>query len=212
MLNLLQRKRTAKGFGVHSPFAFSFIRKVITEKSPYYAYFDLKAHLSALGIATKEISEFNRLSFRIVNFFGAKNVLEIGSGNGVNTLFVTAPSEEISCCCIETNAEKLAIAHKLLEIRNNRIQFPDVIPQRTYDVVFADAVFGETNPEWTMEKLFEHSCNETCWVVRNIHKNKAAKAFWKSIKQDSRVRVTFDLQNCGIVILNSSYHKLNYIL
>lgn len=39
----LQRYKRSRGFGVHSPFAFHFILRVLREKSPYYCYPQLVA-------------------------------------------------------------------------------------------------------------------------------------------------------------------------
>ena len=46
----LRRYRTAfgrykrgKGFGIHSPFAFGFVLKVLRERNPYYAYSNLES-------------------------------------------------------------------------------------------------------------------------------------------------------------------------
>ena len=38
-----KRYRHGKGFGIHSPFAFSFVLKVLRERLPYYSYARLEA-------------------------------------------------------------------------------------------------------------------------------------------------------------------------
>lgn len=208
----LKRKRTAKGFGVHSPFAFSFITKVVNEKMPYNAYFDIQNHLTKNHIGPKEISEIHYLSFRLVNFFHSKNILEIGSGKGINTLFLIAPSKEITCVSIETNLDKIAVAQKLLYHKKDQIEIKNAIPNRSFDAIFCNLDYKLHKSVDVVKLLFEHSHNQTFWLMMNIDKNKSAKAIWRKIKTDERTRLTFDRKHVGIVILNSEYHKLNYLI
>ncbi|MFY9598276.1 MAG: class I SAM-dependent methyltransferase [Dysgonamonadaceae bacterium] len=212
MSAFFQRKRTAKGFGVHSPFAFYFITKVINEKLPYNAYFDIENHLSNRNINPKEICETHYLSFRLVNYFHPKNILEIGSEKGINTLFLTASSKKTTCVGVESDPDKIAVAQKLLSHKKDQITIRNTIPSGTFDAIFFNLNYELPKNTNVTEILIEHSNDRTFWMMTNIDRNKATKSIWKKIKDDERARLTFDKKHLGIVILNSNYYKLNYLI
>ena len=72
-----KRYRHGKGFGIHSPFAFSFVLKVLRERLPYYSYARLEALRAMVISRTRHhlrhpriISLKNaKLIFRVTNFF-----------------------------------------------------------------------------------------------------------------------------------------------
>ena len=66
MSTLLRLPRT-RGFGVQSPFAYRFLREVITERWPYYAYDDLKT-LSR----DEDERRLGQLLLRLSNHFGPR--------------------------------------------------------------------------------------------------------------------------------------------
>ena len=61
----LSRINKCRGFGVQSPTAYSFIRYVINEHYPYYAYGDMD--IACPDLSWKELKLF-RLYFRIANY------------------------------------------------------------------------------------------------------------------------------------------------
>lgn len=92
--NALGRMRHSKGFGIHSPFAFSFVLQVLREKCAYYAYDDIKSRrqLAQRLVASKGeghpriISLKNaKMLFRIVCYFNPSNIVQIGTSYGVST-------------------------------------------------------------------------------------------------------------------------------
>ena len=71
----LSRFRKRKGYGVHSPFAYSFIRGVVLETSAYYAYSEL-AGLHPWWVRWFRLYplECRQLLFRLANFAEPKRV------------------------------------------------------------------------------------------------------------------------------------------
>ncbi len=65
LIRILRKPRT-RGFGVQSPFAYQFIRYVIDERYPYYAYDDLKRVHPDYDTVIVDTGE---LFFRIANFW-----------------------------------------------------------------------------------------------------------------------------------------------
>lgn len=69
------RFRKRKGYGVHSPFAFSFIRGVVLEQTPYYAYAALAQWhpwwVRWFGLYPQKC---RRLLFRLANYAEPKTV------------------------------------------------------------------------------------------------------------------------------------------
>lgn len=83
----LNRLKRSRGFGVHSPFAFHFITKVLKERLPYYAYSELDAKRTATLRAGKASmpTKSMRLIFRVVNYFNPQMILQSASSCGLDT-------------------------------------------------------------------------------------------------------------------------------
>lgn len=89
--------RTSHGFGVHSPFAYNFITKVIGERdAAYYAYSEIAAFCPKSKKASfneifagrdMSISE-GCLIFRILCHFNPKEIFEIGHGHEVTNVIL----------------------------------------------------------------------------------------------------------------------------
>ena len=208
MFDHLKRIRTAKGFGVHSPFAFNFITNVLFEKRSYYAYFDIPRYLSEKHIDTP-ISSVHQLSFRLVNFFRPKNVLIVGEEQDYALpLFVYTASPEARIICLTDQETK----SKMSEICAARMEFWHEFRVEPMDAIIIDMHSLPKTCDITIENLLKISNNQTFWMIRHINADKESRRFWKDVQNDPRIALTFDMRQDGIVILNSSYYKLNYLV
>lgn len=100
LLSYPARWRRSKGFGVHSPFAYSFITGVLTQtECAYYAYGEIAAFCPrARKAGFNEIFAGHDMSiaeahlvFRILCHFNPTQIVEMGHGHEVtNTLFRNA--------------------------------------------------------------------------------------------------------------------------
>lgn len=70
----LRRIRHSRGFGVQSPTAYSFIRYVINEHYPYYAYSELSAKFPSVGWRERKLL---RLYLRIANHVQAAVMVDL---------------------------------------------------------------------------------------------------------------------------------------
>ena len=55
----------------------------------------------------------------------------------------------------------------------------------------------------------EQRFNEV-YIIEGIHQSEANYALWKSVVQSSKVVVSFDLYDCGVVFLDGNMPKINY--
>lgn len=104
-----RRYRTSRGFGVHSPFAYDFITKVLRERdASYYSYAEIdslcaRAHrgmtLPNMNFtATSFDRQEARMLFRVLCRFNPKEVIEIGGSNEVTRTIIerAVPHTKIS--------------------------------------------------------------------------------------------------------------------
>ena len=71
-VRLYYKTRHHRGHGIHSPFVFSLITKVIEEKKPYYKYKDIASLLAKHPEIKQNPNKYNLLSFRLVSYFNAQ--------------------------------------------------------------------------------------------------------------------------------------------
>ena len=77
----------SRGFGVQSPSAYRFIRYVLNERYPYYAYGDLRQRFPHLGKQQRRICE---LYFRLANYAQAEEWWEISPSNVAEQAYISA--------------------------------------------------------------------------------------------------------------------------
>ncbi|MDD2511842.1 MAG: hypothetical protein PHH64_01845 [Proteiniphilum sp.] len=203
----LQRIRHSRGYGIHSPFAFYLIRYVLRSKLRFYAFDDIEADLLKNCPGRNPVKEFHHLCFRLVHYLKPKNILEIYSGRGVNTLFLLSPASDIRCTCVEERAEEVAVAGHLTAGRSSHCTFLPALPrQGKYDAIFIHMRKGGS---LSVDSLLRLSHEGTFWVIHPL-KVSRSKQFWRSIVKDERARITFDRKDTGIVFLRHTYSKLHY--
>lgn len=89
--------RHSHGFGVHSPFAYHFITRVIGErKAAYYAYAEIaafcpksrKAGFNEIFAGCDMSIPEGQLIFRVICHFNPKEIIEIGNGHEVTSVII----------------------------------------------------------------------------------------------------------------------------
>lgn len=118
--------RHTRGFGVHSPFIYHFIRFVLPSKHSFYVFHSIERMRSELKADDTQIKvtdfgtgidrtttvrkiagnslkspRYAQLLFRIVRCFKARKVLELGTSLGVTTSYLAASSSDIRCVSFE---------------------------------------------------------------------------------------------------------------
>lgn len=88
-----RRLMRRRGFGVHSPFAFDFIRHVIAQPCRYYCYPELTAAAKAAGMSPKQL----KLLFRIALFLQPKSYIVQGQYEKICTKAIKLGAPQARC-------------------------------------------------------------------------------------------------------------------
>lgn len=128
--------RYRRGYGVHSPFVFNLINKVIEEDCSYYSFYDIelirkqllfkdtiitypdrqqkdKVRQRTIGqIVEREAIEpkHGALLFRLTNYFKSQHILQLGPSMGLSTLYLTSYAPDLKCIALENVPEFATIA------------------------------------------------------------------------------------------------------
>lgn len=212
-LKFLYKIRHHRGHGIHSPFVFNLITKVIEEKSPYHIYEDIKYTMECAHLEKTNLRKQDKLFFRLVNHFSPKNILEIGSGYGITTLFLTAPSNTAECICVEKSEEKYTEAKKLYDIwsKDIKLHVEEKLPHldKKQDCIFISLNDYPLSVN-IVDYLSEISYEKTFIIVKGIRTNRHNQALWRSIiNMESRTAV-LDLFNIGIIFFDKKLYRWNY--
>jgi len=204
-----QRFKQSRGHGVHSPFAFDLIRKVLRSTHHYYAFDEIEDHTAAHHYDLLRNSSFYHLSFRLVNYLKAKRILEIHSGAGVNTLFLISSDRNIRCSCVEDRADQVAIAKRLTAAKSSQCTMLSHLPEEgIYDAI---VLYPEEGVIPSTDTLLRLSHDDTVWIIHPVNRGKG-KQFWHNIVNDERIGITFDMKDTGIAFCRQSFSRLHYYL
>ncbi len=130
-----------RGHGVHSPFVFDFITKVMNDHRHYYCYDDIEnlrsemrldktlltiedfgagsiisqkkqRTIAAIVQSALKTKKFAQLMFRMVNFYQPKTIIELGTSLGITAAYLASAKQDAIVITMEGSESIAAIAKK----------------------------------------------------------------------------------------------------
>lgn len=171
----------SRGFGVQSPSAYSFLRYVVNEHYPYYAYQNLK---DESGDVNPLVTKLSRFYFRMANFSQSEFWYDYKATNDIYQRYVVAGSKSTSF-----------------------VPFDEVGEIDTFKIARM-SLSGDYQKVYN--HLASIANNDSLLIIENIKRDKITRKFWKQVVEDNRTFVTYDLYYCGVVFFDSNKCKCNY--
>jgi predicted O-methyltransferase YrrM len=231
-IKLYRKLRYRKGFGVHSPFVYNLITKVVEEKTLYYAFEEIENFRKKLLAGNDEISRitaeetqsanYGAFIFRMVNFFQCRSVIQIGSSTGVMGLYLAMASRtQTDCYLLEKrpglvqSVREFALAHNLNKIhyiegdyKENGAILHSTLPEA--DLIFINQPPESMDAEALIDLYQPFITTKSILILNDISENKIMKSVWHVLKDHPQTRVKIDLYNLGIVFFNDKLPKRYY--
>lgn len=185
-LHWLRRIKYCRGFGVQSPSAYRFIRYVINEHYPYYAYDELRKELTRLDSLTRKRME---LYFRVANFRQASLWLDFCERNDVIATYVGRG-------CHATQVRRITDLRQITA--DDRIEVLRICPSAGCEALL----------EAALQKTDDH----TLFIIEDIGYNDTARRMWQKLLESDITSVSYDLYYLGIAFFDRKRYKANYVV
>ena len=189
----LRRAQYSRGFGVQSPWAYKFIRYVVNEHYPYYKYAQLKQQVYGIN---KRVRKLCRLYFRIANFQQPHSFIDYLPFSSCYKIYTLAGAKKTLYQLISQDTTPESYTRILAEVGDNSIV----------------RVSLRCNYREFIDKAIDLLPSTSVLILEHIKRNKETEAYWKSLVVDDRTGITFDLYYCGLIFLNKTMIKQDYIV
>lgn len=233
---------------LHSPFFYDFytkavkntsntndvaekLRKELLQSSIEIKVNDLGAG-SVLSSSTRKVCDIARISLssqkysqlyaRTINHFDSKNIVELGTSLGINTLYLAQRKNSkvhtlegattIADIARDTFAFAKADNIQLIEGNIDNTLNIFVRDHTKIDFSFIDANHRYESVMDYFEKLLSIAHDKTILVFDDIHLNAGMEKAWREIQQHELVYATADLYRCGFVFLDPTLTRQHWIL
>jgi predicted O-methyltransferase YrrM len=243
-----RKARHREGFGIHSPFVFRLLNAVFFETFPYYCYEPIEAiraellqsddiielnDLGSGGYGSRKLSEivahttkkprYARLLFRLANSNRSQNILELGSGPGLTTLYLAMADSRSHLISIEGDKNLAVLAERNLSrfcLKNKEIicaNIDDALPGVIDGFPCLDFVFFDANHTYDATVKYFRLClpktnKNTIFVFDDIHASEEMETAWNDIKGHPAIRLSIDIYEMGICFFNDNLIKQEYIV
>jgi predicted O-methyltransferase YrrM len=216
--------RHRKGHGIHSPYLYEFVNRVLFNSQGTEApEAILKEHHRLRSeqsfVRRSSVSrKYGLLLYRITRWFQPEMIIELGTGMGISTLYMSSGSPDTPLHSIERDKERAALAAQLIcrscqgpvsihwgSMEEKLEHVLTLIPHRF--VAFIDGNHHYAPTVAYVRKLLERAGEEAVIVMDDIYWSRGMYRAWKEVVSWPEVRVSIDLFHMGILLLRKDLHK-----
>jgi predicted O-methyltransferase YrrM len=188
------------------------------------AYFKSNSSRTVSDIARTSLSprKFSNLYSRIIMAYDYKNVIELGTSLGLNSLYLGL-SATTNVRTFEGSESVAGIAEELFSFAGSqniklvRGNIDLTLPVELGATDVLDFAVIDANHRYAptlnyFDLLASKVSAKGMVVLDDIHASQQMEKAWNSIREDSRVHATADLYRCGVVFFNPSLDKQHVVL
>lgn len=211
----IRRKRNSWGYGVQSPSDFYFVRHVLREQSPYYAYATLKETTVTYGDLLPHYTDaVNRLLFRLANHVHPDTIIEVGAGT--STLAMSMACTSARCIAITPSEERASTMRELvannpnIEIKNgDEMGLFSLLPKK-YESIGLLHIAHTPHYREVVEAALPYTTDSTLFIIEGITDNRQKHEWWKSLQESPQTGISYDLGDIGLLFFDRTRHKGTY--
>ena len=236
---------------IHSPFLFDFVTTCFDTKNYFYAFDELNIirqqllkdensiEYSQIGSPsyslkknTRKIKDITKVSvspqkyselyFKIIQFLKAKDILELGTSLGLNTMYL-AKATTGKVISIEgqkslfTYAQNLLNKNKIHNVQLINAYFDDalsfLLKENIYDFILIDGNHTYDATLRYFNLISNHTHPLSVIIIDDIYWSPEMTKAWQVIQKDNKPKITIDIYRAGIVIFNPNIiHPQHFIL
>ncbi len=213
----LRRYKRSKGFGIHSPFAFNFVLKVLRERCPFYAYDNIHAsrwQVTQLASSKKErrglVSfKYAKMIFRITSHFNPQSILQIGTNHGIVSKSLLSVSSTSNLYTYLGNRNLHNIYESITaDVASRILKFDDIkqaITEYHNNLNAENQPFIVINKIDKDAKLIVETASKAIKengivIVCNINHDQIIKDSWQEIKSSMNHGMSFSNDKIGVVV------------
>lgn len=189
----ISRIGCCRGFGVQSPWAYSFVRYVINEHYPYYQYESLREHYTDLTKLERKTAEFY---MRLANFVQPSKVIAVCHRNHVLSDYVEAYFHAGCRKCV----------YIVYDTADKDFQLP-LERDATSIIVYIDGSFISTE---CIINMIGKLRNGDFIVIENLMTAGNASFAWHALKERLKGVLMFDMYYCGVIYVDSNRYMQHY--
>ena len=222
-LNSWSRHHRSGGFGIHSPFAYQFVRNVWRQRLPYYAYAGLQQLIGTIKDCTtkQQRREMNLISereakllFRVINFFNPVNILQVGAATGVESVTMLDVNSQSHLYLYDPQLEQKALAVRVLQSQLDRVECydnVDVAVNEMLETVDASMLALVNTPvdKTVLQRLLDARC---VLVMRNLNRDKTLSDLFDTCCDYMPTGQTYTNNKIAILNPNPKLQREDFLL
>jgi len=223
IVHLFYRKHR-KGHGIHSPYVFEFLNGVLfnalNTKVPG-AILNEHQRLRSESSFVRRSSvskKYGSLLYRISRWFQPEIIIELGTGMGISTMYLSSGSPDTPLHSIEKESERAGLASKMLDrycpgsVTIHQGEMGEKLDELLTRLQPRFFVFADGNHHYEptvsyVRTLLAKAGDEAVIVMDDIYWSRSMQRAWKEIITWPEVRVSVDLFHMGILLLRKDLHK-----
>ncbi len=179
--------------------------------------------ISSIARHSLSAPRFSRLLYRLASFIQPRQIIELGTSLGINTLYLSAAVPHAQVITFEGCAATASLAadtfatwkFKNIQLVQGNIdkRLPEFLATTTtVDLVYVDANHRFEPTVRYFELLLNQMSSDGILIFDDIHWSAGMEAAWKAIKQSPRVSLTIDIFDAGLVFIKPMLTKQQYVL
>ena len=217
------RHHRSGGFGIHSPYAYQFVREVWRQRLPYYAYEGLHQLIDTIMSNTtcKQRREMDlivereaKLLFRVTNFFNSRQILQIGAATGVESVAMLEVNRDCHLFLYDPELEQKPLAVRVLQSQMERVDFYNDVEVAVNDFLSGGdvtrlALVNSAVDEKVIQRLLDA---RSVLVLRNLNSNAAMRSLFEACCDYMPMGQTYTNNKIAILNPNPKLQRENFLL